>query len=263
MAHAQRRLPVAEKLLRLALSSPLRPETVVDQQLESLNLLGAVVADLGRTDDAAEVFRQACDVCPGDPALWRNLGKAQWLGGDLEAAVEAYERAVDAATPARRLHYNAERDRTGRGHDAGAPGESPVAPRGGKPAPARTKDFSLEGLFADLISLHHARLDTKAAVAVRRRLVALVPDNAMARSDLLLSLHYLADLSAKELFEEHVAAGARMRPLDGTQRRRLIQVVSLTKRLRHRYFVRRGQARFWVAGGFVALLVHRNTRGFG
>jgi predicted O-linked N-acetylglucosamine transferase (SPINDLY family) len=62
--------------------------------------------------------------------------------------------------------------------------------------------------LCDLVRLHHARLDTRAVVAVRRRIASLIPTDLAARADLMLALHYLPEVSPAQLFAEHLEWGS-------------------------------------------------------
>jgi predicted O-linked N-acetylglucosamine transferase (SPINDLY family) len=142
-------------------------------RINTLNKLGIRLAEQKRYPEAISTFRQALDRSPSDPGIRRNLAKALWLTGELDAAVVQYEAAADALLGLR-------------------------SPNGAQ----RAAD-----VWRDLVRLHHARLDTRAAIATRRKIVEQLPDDLAARADLLVALHYLPDVPREALFEEHLAWG--------------------------------------------------------
>lgn len=57
--------------------------------------LGAVLADLGRTADAAAAFAHAIEIEPADPRAFHALGNLWRNVGDLESAIGAMRRCVE------------------------------------------------------------------------------------------------------------------------------------------------------------------------
>ncbi|HOW84575.1 MAG TPA: sulfatase-like hydrolase/transferase [Candidatus Aminicenantes bacterium] len=55
---------------------------------------GIVLAEMGRNDEAVAVLDRAAAIIDWDPELWNYLGVAYWNKGDLDRAMEAYERAL-------------------------------------------------------------------------------------------------------------------------------------------------------------------------
>lgn len=64
-----------------------------DWRLESAR--GAVLDQLGRTDEARAAYRSALDIQPNEPSVLSNLGMSYLLGGDLKTA-ETYLRTAAA-----------------------------------------------------------------------------------------------------------------------------------------------------------------------
>jgi tetratricopeptide (TPR) repeat protein len=60
------------------------------------NGLGLLLADAGRSDDAAARFEQAAQLDPGNASYWTNLGNARRATEDPAAAERAYRRALEA-----------------------------------------------------------------------------------------------------------------------------------------------------------------------
>ena len=80
-------------------------------------LLGHWLYANGRGADAVEKWRRSATADAGDPVVWRNLGVAAYnLDRDENAAVAAYERAIEAAPGDARLLFESDQlwKRTGR-----------------------------------------------------------------------------------------------------------------------------------------------------
>ncbi|HEX2252255.1 MAG TPA: tetratricopeptide repeat protein, partial [Thermoanaerobaculia bacterium] len=67
--------------------------------------LGAVVAP-DNLPQALEAQRRLVAENPGDSAAWNDLGNLLTLGGQLDAAEESYERAVELAPDRAAYHFN-------------------------------------------------------------------------------------------------------------------------------------------------------------
>lgn len=63
--------------------------------LQSMLVLGALHADLGRTAESVEVLQEAVRVYPDSLAAWNNLGQALWLDGRQAEAEAAYRRKLE------------------------------------------------------------------------------------------------------------------------------------------------------------------------
>lgn len=61
------------------------------------HLLGLLLIDAGRLDEAAAILGLALRLAPGDPALLVHLGEVRRLQGDLPAAAEAFAAALEAS----------------------------------------------------------------------------------------------------------------------------------------------------------------------
>ena len=59
------------------------------------NIAGASLMMLGRTGEGIAQFREALEIAPGSPSLWRNTSVALWNSGDYEQSVSAARRAVE------------------------------------------------------------------------------------------------------------------------------------------------------------------------
>lgn len=70
---------------------------------DAAQTLAQLYHNLGRTDDAIEVLRNALELLPSNPVLWEDLGTLLCLSGDWGRANDAYERA-EAIAPYRFDH---------------------------------------------------------------------------------------------------------------------------------------------------------------
>ena len=61
-------------------------------------LLGDILADVGRVDEAAEAYQTMIDLKP-DPQGYARVAHVRWIKGDLAGAVEAMQVAADGASP--------------------------------------------------------------------------------------------------------------------------------------------------------------------
>jgi len=61
-------------------------------------LLGDILADVGRVDEAAEAYQTMIDLKP-DPQGYARVAHVRWIKGDLAGAVEAMQVAAEGASP--------------------------------------------------------------------------------------------------------------------------------------------------------------------
>ena len=61
-------------------------------------LLGDILVDVGRVDEAAEAYQTMIDLKP-DPQGYARVAHIRWIKGDLDGAVEAMQVAADGASP--------------------------------------------------------------------------------------------------------------------------------------------------------------------
>jgi len=79
--------PQAEALCRQVLLA-------VPGHVDALNVLGIVLSEAGRVQEAVRVLREAVDLQPSSAALWMNLGLTHSKLGEFAAAVECHSSAV-------------------------------------------------------------------------------------------------------------------------------------------------------------------------
>ncbi len=91
MGAAQRRdFAAAETACRQALA--LNPD-----HADTLQVLGLIVQECGRTDEAVRLMRRSLERAPAQPHVWNNLGNALAKSADWRAACGCYDRAVSLA----------------------------------------------------------------------------------------------------------------------------------------------------------------------
>jgi predicted O-linked N-acetylglucosamine transferase (SPINDLY family) len=191
--HRAGRLAPAEKLCRQIL---LR----VPDQPQALNLLGVLTHTRGRHQEACERLGQAVRLQPAVAEFRANLGavllKLERLGEAETTLREALRLKPDHAE----AHKHLGDIFLKRGRYAEAIEQLRRAvelkPEYSEAYVALATAFTQAGRIKEAIESH-------------RRVVALRPGSAQAHSNLLFMLHYDGDVSARQLFEEHVAWGKK------------------------------------------------------
>ncbi len=150
-----------------------------DAQAPALVQLGIADEQLGRADEAAELYAQVLRSDPRQPdALWR-VGVLRWSQGDRSGAVELWERAL-AAEP---RHAPALADRGLAAFLAGdLPGAEARLRRASELAP------SLPGVWYKLGVVREAMGQREAAAAAWRRFLELSPEPSPERERVERSL---------------------------------------------------------------------------
>lgn len=187
--------------------------------------------------EAAAVFRKALALAPGDLEANWGLGVLAHQAGGLDEAADCYLRALKAAPEAAEVHINLAylRSRQGRVGEAIdglkralqlQPGAAEVwgqlaallqaearlteaadAYRNAARTQATSAD-ALNGLGNVLAGLG----DLDGAVTAYRQAIGLNPDLLDARSNLIMTLHSLAGVSAGDILAEARAYAARVEP---------------------------------------------------
>ncbi len=88
----------------LALLRPLLQRKEIDT--EAAALAAACLGSEGQHGEAARIDRMVCDADPANPQGWNSLGFDLLNAGDLEAAREAFEHAIDLEPSRASAHYN-------------------------------------------------------------------------------------------------------------------------------------------------------------
>ncbi len=87
---------------------------------QAWSILGASRRQLGKAAAAAEAFRRAYELAPGDTLAMSNLALAHVDGGDFQQAVALLEKATAADAESANHWLNLGRARLGAGNEAGA-----------------------------------------------------------------------------------------------------------------------------------------------
>ena len=102
IAHAYSDLPRAEKHYRAALDEPLNPRLNIGARLN----LGALLLRLNRLEEAANYTEAATRHAPEVALAWYNLGLIRRKSNDIGGALEAYESALELAPNNPEIHQN-------------------------------------------------------------------------------------------------------------------------------------------------------------
>jgi len=157
----------------------------------------AVALDrLDRPTEAAAFLECAAALAPGQADIHHNLGHVRYRVGDFARARQAWERAVQLDPAHARAWCNL-------GVVLQRLDQLPLAEDALRKAVSI--DASLTAAWAALADLRAPGSD--GAVAHRRRILAMRPDHAEARSSLLMCMQYADDVSRTELVAEHRAYG--------------------------------------------------------
>lgn len=90
---------VLDSLHRFKEAEPLARELVTVRGLSSdYALLGDVLMEQGRLDEAAEAYQKMVDIKP-EPEAYARVANLRWLRGDLNGAIEVMQMAAGAASP--------------------------------------------------------------------------------------------------------------------------------------------------------------------
>lgn len=155
--------------------------------------LGNVLAAQGRFDDAVPAYGRARALAPQRLEVTRALAATEARAGQAREAVEHYDQYLGA-------HPNDAEARGGMASCLLQLGQLGAAADAFGTALAQRRDPAwLDGLGSVL----SAQGKPEDAVAAHREAVKLQPGNDRLRSNLLLSLHYLPDITAARLREEH------------------------------------------------------------
>jgi predicted TPR repeat methyltransferase len=151
----------------------------------ALHYLGVLRHAQGRSDEAVALVREALALRPGDAGAWNNLGNILLLGGQADAAAEAWQHSVDAggAESAQALSNLAVLYRK-----QGRPADAERAAR-------RATEVNPEDGDA-WYRLSQAQLDqgeVRQGLLANSRAVALWPTNQQARGDVLRALVLLGE----------------------------------------------------------------------
>ncbi len=206
---------------------------------KGLNNLGRALLDLGQVGEAIEILRRAVVVSPRNAGAWNNLGETSRTTGDLDAAISSYRKAIAVDPACSEAHANL-------GAALVQNGERPAGLASMQAAVAINPNLfnahlnlaraCLSGGPLDQAAEHCRRalklrpdhsgaIDLMAnffgltgqlaeCVAWRRRAIELESDNSAIHSNLLMTLHYLDDVSASDIVSAHLDWSAKYDPCE-------------------------------------------------
>jgi len=190
---------------------------------EAHNNLGNALKEQGRLDLAVAAYRRAIATWPEYAEAHSNLGIALKEQGLLDLAVDSHRRAIELKPEYAGAYSNL-------GNALKEQGRLDLAIDAYRRAIALGPDH--DGTHTNNLGnafKEQGRLDE--ALACFRRAVALQPKDAMAASNLLMSLHYHPDYDAQAILAEHrqwarqyadpLAAQARLHTNDRSPDRKL------------------------------------------
>ncbi len=194
--------------------------------------LGIALTAAGQTDEAISCYRRAAAIEPGFLPAYVNLGTVLSLQGKPTEAIGAYQQALAIAPGLAEVHYNVGCVLKDQGRL-----EEAVAAFGRAldidPNDAATHNsvgtvLRGQGKLGEAVAAFERALDINAdltearnnlgnvlsdqgrigdAIAVYERVLAIKPNDAAVRSNLLLNLNFLDDMSPENIFEEHLKWG--------------------------------------------------------
>jgi predicted TPR repeat methyltransferase len=155
------------------------------QQPDALHYLGVLRHAQGRTDEAIALVREALALRPEDAGAWNNLGNILLLGGQADAAADAWQHSIDAggAASAQALSNLAVLYRK-----QGRPADAERAARQAIAVNPEDGDawYRLSQALLD-------QGDVREGLLANSRAVALWPTNQQARGDVLRALVLLGE----------------------------------------------------------------------
>ena len=161
---------------------------------EAHNNLGDALRRKCRFDEAIASCRTALALKPGLAEGHNNLGNALKENGQLEEAIAAYRRAIELKPDLAESHNNL-------GFTLRDQGRLDEAIAASRQAIQLRPDYA--EAHNNIGTMLKERGQLEEAVAAYRRAGQIRPDYVIAHSNLLLGLHYLPDLDAPSLFQEH------------------------------------------------------------
>ena len=196
---------------------------------KALNNLGRAILDTGDVSQAIDILQKAVAAAPSNAGAHTNLGDAFRIKGDIPAAMEQYRRAISIDPNCAEAHGSLGTLSAKMGQTADSIGSIQraiaISPRAFGPR------FNLARVFQDSGRLDEALQQCQVAVEIQpnsadahnllgnllgiagwipqciesqRKAVQLKPDHSAAHSNMLLSMHYLPDMSAADIFAEHL-----------------------------------------------------------
>ncbi|MEO3997612.1 tetratricopeptide repeat protein [Mesorhizobium sp. CAU 1732] len=92
--------------LEPALDAVRRAQTPEYPDWKLLSAEAAILDQLGKPDDARQIYRRALDMKPGEPSILSNLGMSHLLSGDLKTSESYLTQAANAPGADSRVRQN-------------------------------------------------------------------------------------------------------------------------------------------------------------
>ena len=185
--HQQKQLTDAETCYRNVLRH--HPE-----HIEALLNLGTTLKDQGKLDEAMTAYRQVLEIRPEFVSAYVNLANVCLAVGNSEEAVKIYQRGL-AIEPD---HLDALNNLGGAYRSIGRASESvSVYERALLAHPRSAK------LHNNLGNAHASLGSPESALESYRRALGLDPEYAAAHSNMLLTSHYLPEITQERLAQQH------------------------------------------------------------
>ena len=161
---------------------------------EAHNNLGYVLKETGRLDEAVAAYLKAVEIRPDFAEAFHNLGNALAAKGQLEEAATFYRQAITLRPALAEACNNL-------GKILMEQGQLEEAAARYRQVLAIKPDYAEAHGNLGIVFKEEGRLD--AAIEHYRRALAIKPDLASVFSNLLMTLQYLDNVSAAQIFEEH------------------------------------------------------------
>ncbi len=211
-----------------------RARRAMPDQPDILFNLGNALRDAGRYAEAVDAFRASLVVRPGVVPAYNNLAITLKAMGDPEGAATVLIEALAFAPKSQELRFNLGNALQAAGRFDAAessyrraidlvPDHADAWINLGVVLAEQNKKSDAEQCFQQAISIDPSKAPAYVgladladdgsldAVAHRRRVLAMRPDLAAIRSSLLMCMHYTAEATCEELFEEHLAFGTQLK----------------------------------------------------
>ena len=194
---------------------------------EAHNNLGVIFKEQGKLDDAAESFNRAISIKPDYVDAHYNLGNVFHDQGNFDEAVHAYRKALSIKPDYPEIHNNlgAVLKAHNKLNDAVLAYRKALSIKPDYPEALNNlgETFKIKGKLKDAEELYRKALSIKPdyadaycnlgvvlkdlleqedSIASFRKALSIKPDSNVSHSNLLYSLHYLQNVSQKDIFIE-------------------------------------------------------------
>lgn len=169
------------------------------QFIEAHNNLGRALQEMGRIDDALACFERAISIDPAYAQAHNNLGLAFQYMGRLDQAEASYRQALSLNPEFIQAHNNL-------GFMLQQQGQLDQAVESFNKALAIDPDFAQAHNNLGITFTKLGKMDD--AVACYHQAIAIDPDFTLAHSNLAISVPFVSNISATDIFAQTKKAGA-------------------------------------------------------